>query len=163
MNIPTLLEHVTPGYTMPLTESESEFMAKLIGTENEQLPLLMTASGIEDISVAADAPPPPLVEMFLTRLKMFAPDELFSLDTVAWCSSLCKRPAEVTLWAYTLIKEGRRQGTPIRISDWARMCPYGKPTEDRLKQVWNSQKAPGFPRGNRLDDEVAYKPESTMN
>ena len=56
-------------------------------------------------------------------------------------------------------KVHHRNITLLGIDEWVDIFPFGVPTEKEMERMWESQKAPGAPSGNLLDDIKTWNPD----
>ena len=69
---------------------------------------------------------------------------------IAFCTCLCKTPAELVMWAYTL----HRMGDDASLATLVHKFPLGFPTPESYRQLWEDQKQEGC---NALDKQETWK------
>jgi hypothetical protein len=79
--------------------------------------------------------------------------------TVLFLACMCDRPGLAVMYAYMCLELYRKYKEEIKMTHITNEFPFGFPTEDAMKDCWDSQK--GF--NNDIDcDNILDKPETWM-
>lgn len=88
-------------------------------------------------------------QVFIKRLDLCGKTTLTEALAL-WVLSLCSSPAEIVMWAYTLVQmQKKTPGSRISLETWVNSFPDGVPTERALEASWDAQKSDDG--GNTLD------------
>jgi hypothetical protein len=92
----------------------------------------------------------PIHNIFLSRIKAYAPDAKFSDGIAAFVPALCDRPGFVVLWCHTIFKMWQKNpDRPVSLGDLCETFPMGFPTDCGAERIWGAQKDRG---ANLIDD-----------
>jgi hypothetical protein len=133
---------VPPSERRPMTEDETKnFMSAIIADMQDSKP--------GDFSKLEGTLPHATI---VHRLKSAGIDLSLGglLGMVAWTSD---RPGDMVMWAYTASQIAKTSGTKlITCNDLVDAFPFGIPTEEARKKIWDAQKIPAEKRENGMSD-----------
>lgn len=103
------------------------------------------------------------LKVLVNRLCVSNNDDLrYTPEVVLLCGAFSTNPGSAVMWAYTLVREALKRGKPINISVFTECLPWGIPTDDAKRRLWNEQKHYRGVADNWLDASEAYRPESEL-
>lgn len=92
-----------------------------------------------------------LIQVMLVKLRQCDPTVAISPYVVLAASLLCDRPGTAVIMAYSIYRRSVGPGN-FSLADFLSHCAaHGVPSEGALEAIWDSQKDPNAPLGNRLD------------
>ncbi|PZU95550.1 MAG: hypothetical protein DI527_00650 [Chelatococcus sp.] len=151
MNTPTALRttlDIPAPKRRPMTRDESEAFVRvaLWDKQVESVP-------IEQLAATFGETAPFAVAVMLGRLSIFAPGMQVREPTLLFLVTICDTPGNVTMWAFYLVRRTRQLGRAVSVVDLAKDFPFGFPTSEAMRELWDEQKGePGSRVDNRLDD-----------
>ena len=76
---------------------------------------------------------------------------------IMFITFLVQHPAKLMMFAYALYLISKKLDGEIQMQQIVDAFPYGYPSEEEYKMVWESQKDPSCPNSNYLDTEGAWQ------
>jgi hypothetical protein len=143
----------------PLTQKETNTFITLGMSKDKDQPL-----DKEDTLFGVLLKDEPLAQILLKRIKVFKlPFMISAMFFLMSVSTGFTNPGKVImlLWLAHQYhnKAHHRNITLLGVNEWVDIFPFGVPTEKELERMWKSQKAPGAPSGNLLDDIRTWHPD----
>lgn len=138
----------------PLTRKETEIFIALGTAKDKDQPLDQ-----EDILKDEF-----LAQILLKRIKFYKlPFTISAMFYIISVSTVFTNPGKVIMLLWLAHQSHKKvhhnRVTILGIDEWADIFPNGVPTEEELERMWKSQKAPGAPMGNLLDDIKTWNPD----
>lgn len=146
MTRPQSLLDVPEAQRAPMTRDDTRAYVQMSFADEggEDTPIARALDGLP-------AQPPAQVRLIIGRMRAGG-DVLVRLPAIILVSCFCRSPGDCVLWAYTLVVLTQQLGRAVRVPDLAEAFPWGFPTEEGARLIWDAQKDS---EGNRLD-----RPES---
>jgi len=134
----------------PLNTEESEILIKILLVGSLDKPLDQEERLKDDF----------LAQIVIKRLKAFKlPFMISSAFYVISLSTVFNNPGKIVMLLWLAYKYHlEKKIAYLDINAWVDMFPMTIPTEEELQYMWESQKSPGAPLGNLLDDPNTWHP-----
>lgn len=100
------------------------------------------------------------LDLMVRRMAAFAPGIMVREGPILFLGAIARSPGEAVMWCFYLVRRARDLGRAVRVMDFAEDFPWGIPTEDGMRELWDMQKgAPGSGIDNRIDQPGEWSPE----
>lgn len=120
----------------PMEMHESKAMISMTMTENQT-----GGTSLQEYLEKAKSAGFSAAAMLLPRL--IKREVKITGEAAIWIATLCSRPGDVTMWAWSLFDYGRKHpDQTIKIMDLAQLMPMGVPSDNDYHKVWDAQKIP---------------------
>lgn len=135
----------------PLTQEESNTFITMSLSAHKDLPLDEEGTLSNEL----------LAKILMKRIKAYKlPFKISAMFFLASISTAFTNPGKVMVLLWLAHQYHKKNQVPLLgLNEWVDIFPFGVPTEEELERMWESQKAPGAPLGNLLDDIKTWHPD----
>lgn len=142
------LRHTTASERREMTPKEAEYFCNLFFTEKDGL------------SAPEKDGAPTGYRIMLQRIgwsgRDLGPDGDITPSLLLFTTILSDRPGTAVLWAYTLVKMCEDYDQ-VNLDAFAEVFPWGVPTNEGYRRIWEEQKDAAAPNSNGLDRPEVWR------
>ena len=138
-----------PNYVVPMTREQTELMMRVYLREMDAPPVAFDF--LHEDKWDATMAKMFAFQVFQRRIAINAPDTQMTLGVMLFVLSMCDRPGQVVMWAYTMHRLYQREKSLITMAVLCCAFPFGFLSEEGEHVAWDAQKRRGGFGDNGVD------------
>jgi len=139
------------------------FKGRPLTQDETKLFITMCLSKQKDTSLESDSllSSEFLAKILIKRIKAYKlPFNISAMFFFVSINTAFTNPGKIMILLWLAYQYYKKNQVPfLSLNEWTAIFPFGVPTEEELQRMWESQKAPGAPMGNLLDDIRTWNPD----